>query len=184
MLFRRFSFPLLLMLVFSACSQGNVDLDNAGSSTLHATVDELKYILPPRTYLRIKLEKGPHTLVVNDSSGKTLEQTTFRIEEGGLLNLAKANYIIWTDLYGDPALRPQKLKEDWLEIGKNTYFGEFERLDPSLLYVEQKWDYPLTEPFPDDLLGWEISKEKWIVKRKLFREPDLVAAYKSIATKK
>jgi hypothetical protein len=179
------SFLLLagLSLLGLGCSKGNVDLDNGGSQTLSVVIDQVSYVLPPRTGQLIELAPGPHTLEIRDSSGKTMDQTSFRIAEGGLINAARSPYIIWTDLYGDPALRATKLREEWIEIGKNSYFGEFERLDPEQYYVEKKWDYGLTEPFPDDLLGWEVTRDKWIVKKKLFREPDMVAAYQSIAKK-
>ncbi|MDX2286745.1 MAG: hypothetical protein NW241_21445 [Bacteroidia bacterium] len=178
------SLSLLLIpacLWLSACEKGNVDLDNAGSMTLQVMVDELAYDMPPRSYARIKLAEGPHKLIVKDSSGRVLEEAAFRVAKGGLINVSKANYYIWADLYGDAALRPSYLKEDWLEIGKQSFFGDFELLDPGLLYVEQKWDFGLSEDFPEDLLGWNVQKDKYLVRRKLFREPDLIQAYYNAA---
>lgn len=169
-----------LILITLGCNQGNIDLDNAGENKLEVVIDELTIEMEAGQFQRMKLDKGRHTLTIKDAEGKVLEETTFRVVEGGLLNIAKSNYLIWTDLYGDPVLRESKLNEDWIEIGDQSFKGEFEKLDPGEIYVEKKWDYGLGEEFPDDLLGWEMGKEKYIIKRKLFREKDMVEAYNAL----
>jgi len=101
-----------------------------------------------------------------------------------LNNLAGAQYYIWTDLYGDPSLKEQKLNQVWTEIGDQTFFGEFYPLETDKLYIEKRWDYGLSEAFPEDLLGWKLSREKYLIKSKVFRTEDLVDAYNSLAKKK
>ena len=169
-----------IMIAIPGCDQGNIDLDNSGDVPLFVTIDELEYKLAPGQYQQIKLEKGRHVIIIKDKEGKTLDEETFRVVTGGIINVAKANYLIWTDLYGDPKLRKQKLKEDWLDIGDQSFFGEFEQLPTDVFYIEKEWDYGLGEDFPDDLLGWEMGKEKYIIKRKLFRESELIKAYNSL----
>ena len=168
------------LIAIPGCDQGNIDLDNSGDEPLTVIIDELQYDLAPGEYQRIKLEKGRHILTIVDKDGKTQEEETFRVVAGGLINVAKGNYLVWTDLYGDPNLRKEKLKEDWIDIGDQSFFGEFETLPTDEYYIEKKWDYGLSENFPDDLLGWEMGVEKYIIKRKLFREEELVKAYNSL----
>ena len=162
------------------CNQGNIDLDNDGDAPLIVVIDELSFQMESRSYKSIELAKGAHNLTLKDSTGKVLDEFTFRVLEGGLINLAKSEYLIWVDLYGDPNLRDTELKEDWITMGDNSFFGQFEQLDPSILYVEKKWDFGLSESFPNDLLGWQMTEERWIIKRKLFRKSDFIEAYNSL----
>ena len=171
---------LLGALAWGGCNQGNIDMDNASDQDLIVQIDELRIEMNKGAYTRIQLDEGMHKIIVQDAGGKVLEESSFRVYEGGLLNLGKTNYLIWVDLYGDPELRKSKLEEDWLDIGKQSFFGQFERVDPSKLYVERKWDYGLDEAFPDDLLGWQMTQERWIIKRKLFRETEFVEAYNAL----
>ncbi|MEM7368244.1 MAG: hypothetical protein AAF587_06545 [Bacteroidota bacterium] len=171
---------ILATLAWGGCNQGNIDMDNSSDQDLIVNIDELSYNMKAGQYTRIQLDKGVHKLVLQDEEGKVLEEESFRVYEGGLLNLGKNNYLIWVDLYGDPELRKSKLEEDWLDIEGDSYFGQFERLDPSKIYVERKWDYGLDDAFPDDLLGWQMTQERWIIKRKLFRESEFIEAYKSL----
>lgn len=175
---------ILAFFLLTACQEGNVDMDNNGDELLIVNLDELSYRMPPHTFQRIKLDKGLHILSIKDEAGRVLERDTFQVIEGGLINLAKTNYLIWVDLYGDPALRKTVLQEDWIDIGNQSFFGQFEPLESEATYIEQKWDYGLGEPFPEDLLGWEITREKWIIKRKLFREDELIEAYNSLVKEK
>lgn len=175
-------FPLLLLLLTaSACTQANIDLDNAGDQALSITVDEITYPLKAGAYQKLQLEPGPHRVIVKDSNGKTLEEETFNVKEGGLLNVAREEYYIWTDLYGDPSMKEEHLKEDWLKIGNQSYFGEFTVVEPENIYIEKRWDYDLDEDFPNDLLGWQFTEDKYIIKSKLFREQQLIEAYNKLA---
>ena len=136
--------------------------------------------MPPGDYKNIELAKGTHQIVIKNQEGKELEGETFEVREGGLLNVAKGKYIIWTDLYGDPELRKTQLNEDWIYINDESYYGEFLQLPSDQIYMEKDWHFGLNEDFPDDLLGWEISQEKWIKRKKLFREQQLVEAYNKL----
>lgn len=168
------------MLALVGCTQGNVELDNAGEESLRAIIDELPYQMSGGTFQRISLEPGLHSLVVQDMQGEIKGETTFQVTEGGLINLAKKPYYIWVDLYGDTTLRSTQLKEDWVTIGNESFYGQFEPVDTAVYYVERRWDYGLDESFPNDLYGWKITQEKWIIKRKLFRQEGLVKSYKAM----
>jgi hypothetical protein len=172
-----FPFAWLLLL---GCDQGNIEMDNAGEEDLRVVIDELAYSMPAGSFQRIDLESGLHTLTIKGEDGKILDEQTFSVVEGGLLNLAKSTYYIWVDLYGEASLRDEVLSETWIEIGNESFFGEFERVPAEKLYVERKWDFGLEEPFPDDLYGWKITQDKWIIRRKLFREQELIQAYKDM----
>ncbi|RMG69761.1 MAG: hypothetical protein D6722_09580, partial [Bacteroidetes bacterium] len=132
--FFRLLLPLLVGLMVS-CQQGNVDMDNNGDDLLIVNLDELSYRVPPHTYQRIQLDPGMHSLTIKDEAGRVIEEGTFRVLEGGLINLAKTNYHVWVDLYGDPTFRKTVLKEDWVDIGTQSFFGQFEPVDTSQVYV-------------------------------------------------
>ena len=171
--------PILLLLAVG-CQTGNVELDNGGDAILQVTVDELTYRMGPADYRQIRLEAGVHSIIIQDVDGKTLEEGTFEVIEGGLINVAKSTYYIWVDLYGDAAQRKAQLNEQWLDIGNESFYGEFEVIEPDRLYVEKKWDYGLSDDFPDDVYGWKMTDQKWVIKRKLFREAELLNAYKEM----
>ena len=171
---------LILGIFASGCdyfSQGNVDLDNAGEETLIVTINELSYKMNPGGYILIDLNPGYHTLVVKDENGKELEQETFEVVNGGLINLAKEEYYIWSDLYGDQSLKEAKLKQEWVEIEEQTFYGEITKLEGEGIYQEGEWDYGLSEDFPARLWGWVITDEKYEIKKKLFRKQGLIDAY-------
>lgn len=174
----------LIIALFTAsllpsCNQGNVDLDNASDEALVAIIDNVPYQLAPRSYKRIELGKGSHSLKIQGEGGKIIADTVVRIIEGGLLNVGRAEYYIWTDLYGDPTLKESKLEEEWVNIGKQQFYGEFSQLEKNL-YVEKRWDFDLNQSFPDDLLGWKLASQKYLIKSKLFRKEQLISAYNSL----
>lgn len=170
--------------LLSGCKKGNVDLDNGGDQPLTVIIDNIPYFMAAGAYKNITLETGEHTVEIRNEEGNTLKDTVISVSEGGLLNLAQAPYYIWTDLYGDPVLKETKLREDWIKIGNQNFFGEFYEIESNQLYVEKQWDYGLNEEFPEDLLGWKISSEKYLIKSKLYRADQLVEAYNSLAKKK
>ena len=175
---------LSLSSLLSTCGGGNVDIDNSGEIPLEVIIGNETHHMPPNTIKSIDLERGNYSIVVRDTEGQILSDTLFQVMEGGLINLAQGEYYIWTDLYGDPALKEDKLDEDWTEIGDQTFFGEFYPLESSKLYIEKRWDYGLQENFPEDLLGWKLAQEKYLIKSKVFRSEDLVNAYTNLAKKK
>ncbi|MEM6631603.1 MAG: hypothetical protein AAF694_18120 [Bacteroidota bacterium] len=170
--------------LLSTCGGGNVDLDNSGGVPLEVIIGNETHLMGPNSYKSISLEQGAYDIIVRDQEGTILADTAFQVMEGGLINLAQGQYYIWTDLYGDPALKEKKLDEDWTEIGDQTFYGEFYPLETNKLYVEKRWDYGLQENFPEDLLGWKLAQEKYLIKSKVFRSEDLVDAYNNLAKKK
>ncbi|WNJ18489.1 hypothetical protein [Pontibacter sp. G13] len=162
------------------CNDGNVDLDNFGDQTLEVKIDELAYKMPPKSYKRIDLAPGSiHTIVVTDESGEVIKDQNFKVDKGGLLNVGGSRYVIWTELYGDESLREKHLKEVPLEVDNMIYHGDFEEVDPELIYLESRWDLGLDESFPTQVMDLQFQKEKWMTKRKLYRVADLVEEYQS-----
>ncbi|MEL6133071.1 MAG: hypothetical protein AAFR59_06860, partial [Bacteroidota bacterium] len=169
------SLILLLTLSLFGCSSGNVDLDNAGDQDLTVQIDELVFKVPAGSYKLITLDPGRHSLTIKDKAGNVLDdQKTFTLIEGGLINLAKSDYIIWTELYGDMELRKTKLNEEWFKVGEESpIYGEFEQLrdtDIERIYVEKRWDFGLSESFPETLTQFSPIEEKFVIRKKLFRE--------------
>ena len=178
---------LLCITIFASslfsCSTGNVDLDNGSTESLTVVVDHTDtHVMNPGTYKQIHLPKGMHHILVNDADGNLRAERRINVEEGGLLNVGGAEYYIWTDLYGNPGLKQAKLEEKWVDIGGKSFYGEFYRLDNSDLYTEKRWDFGLSQSFPEDLLGWQwqMSKEKYLIRSKLFRDDQLISAYNSL----
>lgn len=170
----------LIGLSLLGCNQGNIEMDNAGGEDLVVIIDELAYQVPAGAFERIDLEAGTHRIIIKSAEDKELDRAEFEVIEGGLLNLAKSPYYIWVDLYGEAELRKEKLKEEWIDIGNESFFGEFDKLPADVVFIEKKWNFGLDEDFPDDLYGWKMAQDKWIIKRKLFREEGLIQAYKSM----
>lgn len=174
---------LLVAVFLFACNEGNVDLDNAGNDTRLVQIDGVLFELEAKESKLIKLDRGLHSILIQDADGKTLQESNFQVDHGGLINLSESEYLIWTDLYGNKELRKTKLKEDWVEIGGQEFYGDFFRLPKDQIYVEKRWDYGLTEEFPEDLLGWQPTREKYIIKSKLFRKEGLIEVYRSMVQK-
>ncbi|MEL6653825.1 MAG: hypothetical protein AAFQ87_23765, partial [Bacteroidota bacterium] len=183
---------LALALFFTACEefdQTNVELDNDSESTLIVKLDELSYRMNPGGYLAIQLEPGLHQITVTDQeSDEELKSETFEVKNGGLINLGEAQYYIWADLYGNQALKAEKLNIQDLVIEskdekgkkiKTTYTGDFQPLPTDQLYIESQWDYGLGEDWPSRL--WDIvpKEDKFKVRRKLYREQGLIDYYMS-----
>jgi len=180
-------FICTLSFFFVACEEGNIDLDNAGEEDLVVQIDEVKLNMPSDSYKNIKLDPGLHTLVIKDISGKVLDESRFKVLQGGLINLAKAPYVVWTELYGSSNLKKEKLKLDYYEIetekGTEKIWGEFKKIEPESFYVEKTWDYGLDQPFDDHLWRLDLIQEKYVIMRKLFRENELLAEYKALQEK-
>lgn len=189
----RLLLSLFCLFALAACDefveQTNIDLDNDSEATLIVTLDELSYRMNPGGHAAVKLEPGFHKItVVDQADEKELESTTFEVKKGGLINLAKAQYYVWSDIYGNQALKDEKLNIQDLVIEskdekgkkvKTTYIGDFEKLPTDQIYIESQWDYGLIEDWPSRL--WDIvpKEDKFKVKRKLYREQGLIDYYMS-----
>lgn len=176
---------LLSVALFTiACEEGNIDLDNAGEEELYVQVDEIEYHMPPNSYKNISLEKGLHTLSIKDGNRKLLEESRIDVENGGLINLGKSSYVVWTELYGSSKFRTDKLKLAYFDVetptGKQKIWGEFERLEPEKLYLEAKWDHGLDEEFKDQLWRLDLIQDKYVIIKKVFREKELFEEYKGL----
>jgi hypothetical protein len=165
--------------LFLGCQAGNVDLDNAGTEDLTVLIDGQPYEMKAGAYRSIHLERGKHELEIRSASGELKKETSFSVDIGGLINLGETRYYIWTDLYGENELRRTKLKEEWTQIGDKRLYGDFTVIESDQNWVERRWDYGLNEEFPEDLLGWKPTNEKYIIKSKLFRQEDLLKTYQN-----
>jgi|GEM_PF-1592796 len=172
---------LLLFLV--GCQDGNINLDNASLKSLSVKIDETEYDAPAGSLQRISVEKGNHTIVISDSTGKVIEEGTFDVEKAGLLNVGKTAHLIWKDLYGEQAFRDSQLEEKDLEVQEQIFFGDFTLIDSTVIYTEKEWDYDVDEDFPYSQMKLLLSpQKKYIVRQKMFRFSDFVAEYIKRAT--
>ncbi len=162
-----------------SCDQNNIEIDNPSTQAISLTLAGTSYTIPPGNTTSISLEPGTHNLQIPETDSIIGIDTTIRVEVGGIINPARAQYYIWTDLYGDQEGREVKLKEEWTKVGKKELFGDFFIVPPNQVYVEKKWDYGLSKSFPTDLIGWQLNifGDKVILKSKLFRERQLIASY-------
>ncbi len=169
--------PLLLLL---SCG-GNVDIDNAGEEALKVTIDGQLYLLKAGARENIKLEQGLHSIQVADIKNEILRDTVFQLSKGGLLNVARAEYLIWKDVFSPEstlAFRKEVLNTQELKIDRKIYQIDYEALAPYQIYVESKWDYGLGEDFPTKVYGWEIDKDqKYMIKTKLVRLDEFEKTY-------
>ena len=165
---------------FFGCQNGNVILDNAAGTSIALTVDDEKYFVEAGGRQKIQLDPGVHLLKIRGKDAEALEEVSFTVDEGGVLNLALSDYYIWTDLYGDPKLKALHLNQTDFVIDKKKYYGQFVRLKSDDRYIEKIWDYNLDENFPSDIIGYEFTEEKYIIKSKIFREKELIEAYNAL----
>ncbi|MCI4671534.1 MAG: hypothetical protein MRZ79_25550 [Bacteroidia bacterium] len=184
---QKFILLFAIALFTISCEEGNIDLDNGGEEELYVQIDEIKYHMPAGSYKNITLEKGLHSISIEDASGKVLDASRFDVEKGGLLNLGKTNYIVWTELYGSSQFRKDKLKLAYFEVetidGPQKIWGEFERLDAEKLYMETRWDHGLNEDFKEQLWRLDLIQDKYVIVRKVFREAQLFEEYKQLQNK-
>jgi len=164
---------LFAVLCLIACNEGNVDLDNAGEDALKVTVDGQLYLLKGGERQLLSLDPGLHSIKIEDIANELLLDSTFQVFEGGLLNVARGEYLIWTDVFSPEstlAFRKQALNTQQLKIDRKVYDLDYEMLPQNRIYTEKKWDYGLTEDFPKKVYGWEIDKgKKYMIKKKLVR---------------
>lgn len=176
-----FLLPLCFLI---ACGGGNVDLDNAGTEALKVTLDGQLYLLKAGERENIKLEPGLHSIQIADLKNEVLKDTAFQLLDGGLINIAGGEYLIWKDIFSSEAtiaFRKEALKQEKLTINRKVYELEYEMLPANRLFIENKWDYGLTESFPKKVYGWEIDKDqKYMIKSKLVRLDEFEKVYMEV----
>jgi len=168
---------------FWACSEKkNVYLDNASAVSIEADIDGIRYNITGGESRAIALNAGVHKISAKSLDGKWQKDTTFQVSKGGIVNLNQGKYAVWRELYGEDSLRTKKLKVEWVNFGQTPLLGDFTRYDSSLIFIEKAWDYDLTESFPDEKLGFSVpTKERFIIKAKVYREMDLINEYTGMA---
>ncbi len=164
-----------------SCEEKNVVLDNSGEESLQVSVNSITFTLPGKTYHRMTLEPGLHSLVIRDEEGKTLEESKFQLKEAGLINAAKGEYLIWTEWFGDQSKKETTLKQEWVKFGDLEIFGEFDQIAAEEVFVEQRWDFSIDEELPESVRGWELGEKRWVVKKKLFRLEDALKYYQAVS---
>jgi hypothetical protein len=181
-----FAVSILFVLVFAACGpKGNVYIDNGGEETLTVVLDQSRYDLQPGQRSLIEVEPGPHQIRVAGQDGKFTRDTTVQIVEGGLINPAGAEFLVWKEVFAPNStleLRKQLLKPEKLKIDNFVYEIEFTSLPSDQLYIEKSWDFGLNESFPKTVQGWEFkAEEQYKFKTLLVRKSDFAKVYMEAA---
>ena len=138
---------LLAGFLMSCEEKGNVLIDNSGDQQLQVMVDAVAYNMPVGSSIRVQLEPGLHTFSIKDESGEVQEEGSFSVVEGGLLNAAKEEYLIWAEWYGDMSMKESTLKQEWIKVDDIEIFGEFERIPGEEVYLEKDGIRILTKNF-------------------------------------
>ena len=167
-----------------ACG-GNVELDNPGEDILKATIDGETHLLKPGERTLLSLEKGAHKIQIADIKNEIIKDTIFHVVKGGLLNIAGAEYLVWKDVFSPQstlAMRKSALELQKLTIDKKVFDIDYQMLPKNQLYVEQYWDYGLTEKFPKKVYGWEVDDDKkYMIKTKLVSLGEFESVYMEAA---
>ncbi|MDP5171796.1 MAG: hypothetical protein NWR72_16225 [Bacteroidia bacterium] len=167
--------------LMSSCEKDNVLIDNGGEEKLTVVVNAITYTMPPKTSFRVQLEPGTHSFSIKGEDGKELEEGRFQVTEGGLLNAAKTEYLIWAEWYGDPSKKEETLKQEWIKVDDLEIYGEFIRIPGEDIFVEKQWDYSIDEELPESVQAWEMGSKRWVIKRKLFRLDDAMQHYQTVS---
>lgn len=174
-------FPLLLTLTLFSCEEKNVLIDNSGEEALQVVVDAVAYNMPANSNIRVMLEPGLHTFTIKDSENELIEEGSFQVQEGGLLNVSKGEYLIWAEWFGDQTQKETTLKQEWIKVDDIEIFGEFDRIDDGAVYIEKRWDYNVDEELPESVRAWEFTDKRWVIKRKIFRLDDAMQHYQAVS---
>ena len=173
---------LVLAVGLMSCEEeGNVLIDNSGEAQLQVMVDAVAYNMPAGSHIRVQLEPGLHSYSIKDESGEVQEEGSFTVIEGGLLNAAKEEYLIWAEWYGDMSMKETTLKQEWIKVDDIEIFGEFERISGEDTYLEKRWDQNIDEDLPESVMAWELTDKRWVIKRKIFRLEEALIHYQSVS---
>lgn len=169
----------VFVLGLTACSQGNLYIDNPDTALKRVEVDGQKLVIEGKGAAILTVKGGKHKIVIRDENHQVLKDTLFYLGKGGLLRVAPARYVRWRELYGDEAYREKKLNKNKIEFGNWVFTGDFTEYNPKQLYIEQDWDFDLNQSFPKDRIGWDIpGNDKYIIKSKIYRIEDFMKEVK------
>lgn len=174
-------FIYLLAFIFSltACSRGNLYIDNPDAALKRVEVDGQKLSIEGKGAAILTVKGGKHKIVIRDENQQVIKDTLFYLGKGGLVRLAPARYVRWRELYGDEQFREEKLNKSKIEFENWVFTGDFTEYEPKQLYIERDWDFDLDQSFPKDRIGWDIpGGEKYIIKSKIYRIDDFVKEIK------
>lgn len=174
-------FPLVLVFTLFSCEEDNVLIDNSGEEALQVSVDAIAYNMPPNSNVRMMLEPGLHSFVIKGEDQEIIEEGSFQVVEGGLLNVSKGEYLIWAEWFGDQSQKETTLKQEWIKVDDIEIFGEFDRIDDGAVYIEKRWDYSVDEELPESVRAWELTDKRWVIKRKIFRLADAMQHYQAVS---
>lgn len=129
---------VLLMTMLMGCS-GHYLIDNPTEDTIKVYLDGQEYELAGKEYIKVKLEKGIHTVSSEKNGEKILNEEKFEIsdEKSGLINPTKSEYIIYNIIYAKNSNIQSKFKGYEVD-GREVYslLGEPELLDS--LFIEDR----------------------------------------------
>lgn len=165
---------LIALVLSGACTHnGGYLIDNPGEYPIEVAIDQGEtFILQPGENKRVDLEKGAHTLRVNDQQAQTFHvRDSISSYKGGVLNPTGATYVMWTEEYA--AKGEAHLPEKRIYVDGFWFEGPFETFNE--LFIPRIWEYDLNTDFPETVLLKNNIDAIW--KRKLFRKKDFIEAF-------
>lgn len=166
---------LIVIVLSGACSRNSGYLiDNPGENPMEVSIDNGKaFALEPGESKRIELKKGEHTLTINNGEAQTFYvKDSISSYTGGLLNPARATYVMWTEVYAEEG-KSSHLPVKRIHIDDYWFEGPYETFDE--LFIPTIWEYDINTGFPETVLLKNNASAIW--KRKLFRKKDFLEEF-------
>lgn len=179
---------LSIILVLSGCDLFSkkiaFTIDNPTNDTITVQVDNNTYTLSPRTYEKIELTKGAHTVTYQS---ETAHFYLYENSRGGMINPTMSPYYINYVFYKveNDGLDYEKTAKEMLFSYKNTeniqgtlysgYFLKFDNLIVEKIGDTYEWVVEVDEDYPD---GYR-AKSALLITGKLFREDDYISYIKA-----
>lgn len=178
----KFSFLLIIGLLFTACSEKvKVTVDNPLKEKLLIKVDNESFTLEGEKQKELLLSSGEHTFE-SRTEKEFLDKGTFHIQEKeGLLNVSHSPYILWKEIFSiySPAEKSYNglVREDTFEMDGKKYWGPFRYFAPeNNTFIPKQWDYDAIQTLSETIT---IPKgEEYKIISKLYRKSEFVENYR------
>jgi hypothetical protein len=162
---------LLIILAFCSChtlSPSHVCIDNPSNYALTILIDSASYKIEGKGSVEILLSKGNYKIkILNDSAEQQpIITETISVQEDGILNVCKVDYILMQQVYAKLPLATQVEKQHQeVALDNYTYNGPIKKMGKGLLFIPKIWDKGLNEAFNTS----ENIQSKQKVISKIFR---------------
>lgn len=145
---------LFYILIFaSSCRfiSHDVLIDNPSKSVLYVKIDDEVWVLPSKSKLHVGLSHGSHNVFICADSNQhvVIDSTNITIQQDGLLNAARSEYIIVRHNYSTKERNNKEQAVKPIQLNGYTYSGNIEKIDSIELFVAMRWDRGPDEPISE-----------------------------------